>query len=230
MPLGRILVVEDDAAIRRGLADALKFSGYITFEAPDGRAGLDAALSADIDLVLLDILMPRMDGFAVLVEIRKAKPALPVIFLTAKGEETDRVRGLRTGADDYVVKPFGLMELLERVRALLRRSRPAAPPAAPERLAAGDLSLDPARFEVLQAGHRLELSPKEFLLLKLLVSRAGQVVTREVLFDEVWGYEKIPNTRTLDNHILRLRQKLGDDPENPRYIRTVHGIGYRFET
>jgi two-component system, OmpR family, alkaline phosphatase synthesis response regulator PhoP len=226
MPLGRILVVEDDAAIRRGLADALKFSGYLTFEAPDGRAGLDAALSADIDLVLLDILMPRMDGFAVLQEIRKAKPALPVIFLTAKGEEADRVKGLRTGADDYVVKPFSATELIARVEAVLRRS--AERPTGVSRTSLAGRTIDLERREVVfDDGHRELLSEREAAVLAYLIANRGRAITREELLSRVWGLDpRGVHTRTVDMTVARIREILRDDPADPRVIVTVRAKGY----
>lgn len=226
MPLGRILIVEDDPAIRRGLADALKFSGYTTLEAADGQAGLDAALSADADLVLLDILMPRMDGFAVLREIRRAKPSLPVIFLTAKGEESDRVRGLRDGADDYVVKPFSATELLARVEAVLRRSPER--PRNVAKLAVAGRTIDLERREVVfEDGHRELLSQKESDVLAYLVTNRGRAIAREELLSRVWGLDpRGVQTRTVDMTIARLRELLRDDPDHPAVIVTVRAKGY----
>lgn len=226
MPLGRILVVEDDAAIRRGLADALKFAGYVTREAGDGVAGLDAALGGGIDLVLLDILMPGMDGFAVLREIRRANPALPVIMLTAKGEEADRVRGLREGADDYVVKPFSATELLARVEAVLRRSaeRPTGVPRAT--IAGRTIDLD--RREVVHGdGARESLSQKEAEVLGYLLHNRGRAIAREELLSRVWGLDpRGVQTRTVDMTVARLRELLRDDPASPAVIVTVRAKGY----
>ncbi len=226
MPLGTVLVVEDDAAIRRGLCDALKFAGYATREAPDGRAGLDAALSLEVDLVLLDILMPKLDGFAVLREVRRAKPGLPVIILTAKGEEQDRVRGLRDGADDYVVKPFSAMELLARVEAVLRRS--AERPRSIKRLSIAGREIDLARREVVMPdGRRAALSEREGDLLAYLATNPGRAITRDELLSRVWGLDpRGVHTRTVDMAVARVREVLGDDPTNPRVIVTVRAKGY----
>lgn len=226
MPLGRILVVEDDAAIRRGLVDALRISGYTPTEAPDGQAGLDLAVTTDVDLVLLDILMPKMDGFTVLRELRKARPSLPVIFLTAKGEESDRVRGLRDGADDYVVKPFSASELLARVEAVLRRS--AERPRGVTRTTIAGRTIDLERREVVFAdGVRELLSQKEADVLAYLLGNAGRAISREELLSRVWGLDpRGVHTRTVDMTVARLRELLRDDPENPAVIVTVRAKGY----
>jgi two-component system alkaline phosphatase synthesis response regulator PhoP len=219
MPLARILVVEDDPAIRRGLCDALTFSGYLPLEAVDGKAGLDAALSIDVDLVLLDVLMPRMDGITVLKEIRKAKPTLPVIVLTAKGEEQDRVRGLREGADDYVVKPFSATELLARVEAVLRRSPER--PSTIKKLSIAGRTIDLDRREVVfQDGHRAQLSQKEAEVVGYLIANRGRAIAREELD------HRGVHTRTVDMTIARLRELLRDDPANPAVIVTVRAKGY----
>jgi len=226
MPLARILVVEDDSAIRRGLVDALTFSGYAPTEAPDGQAGLNAALTTDIDLVLLDVLMPKMDGISVLREIRKSKPSLPVIVLTAKGEEQDRVKGLREGADDYVVKPFSATELLARVEAVLRRS-PARPSGVMKVCVAGR-TIDLERREiVLPNGERAQLSQKEAEVVGYLVANRGRAIARDELLQRVWGLDpRGMHTRTVDMTIARLREILQDDPANPAVIVTVRAKGY----
>lgn len=226
MPQGTVLVVEDDAAIRRGLVDALKFASYATREAPDGAAGLDAALTLDVDLVLLDVLMPKMDGFTMLRELRKAKPALPVIILTAKGEEQDRVRGLRDGADDYVVKPFSATELLARVEAVLRRS--AERPGNVKKLALGGRTIDMDRREVLlPSGERQSLSQRESELIAYLANNRGRAISRDELLQRVWGLDpRGVQTRTVDMAVARLREALADDPEEPQVILTVRGKGY----
>jgi two-component system, OmpR family, alkaline phosphatase synthesis response regulator PhoP len=226
MPLGRVLIVEDDGAIRRGLADALKFSGYVVTEAGDGKAGLEAAVTGEVDLVLLDILMPRMDGFAVLKELRKAKPSLPVIFLTAKGEESDRVRGLRDGADDYVVKPFSASELLARVEAVLRRS-PERPRNVPRTTIAGR-TIDLERREVVfEDGGRESLSEREGDVLAYLISNRGRAIAREELLSRVWGLDpRGVHTRTVDMTVARLRELLRDSPTDPAVIVTVRAKGY----
>lgn len=225
MPLGTLLVVEDDAAIRRGLVDALGFAGYQVREAPDGRAGLDAALAPGVDLVLLDILMPRMDGLAVLAELRKARPALPVIFLTARGQEQDRVKGLRTGADDYVVKPFSVGELLARVEAVLRRS--AERPAAVSTLTIAGRTIDFERREITYNGERTPISQREAEVLAYLAANRGRAVAREELLSRVWGVDpRGMATRTVDMAVARLREQLKDDPADPVVIVTVRAKGY----
>ncbi|MCX5690171.1 MAG: response regulator transcription factor [Planctomycetota bacterium] len=222
----RVLVVEDDAAIRRGLCDALRFAGYNPVEAVDGKAGLDAALTASPDLVLLDVLMPRMDGFAVLKEIRNALPQLPVIMLTAKGEEQDRVRGLRDGADDYVVKPFSATELLARVAAVLRRTPER--PADTQKATIAGRSIDLARREVVfDDGRRAALSEREAQTLSYLIRNPGRAIARDELLKSVWGLDpRGVHTRTVDMTIARLRELLQDDPNNPRVIVTVRAKGY----
>lgn len=226
MPLGRILVVEDDAAIRRGLTDALRFAGYVPMEASDGQAGLDAALSAEVDLVLLDILMPKVDGLTVLREIRRTRPVLPVIMLTAKGEEHDRVRGLRDGADDYVVKPFSATELLARVEAVLRRS--AERPRPMKSASVSGRGIDLERREVVHPdGTRLTLSDREAETLAYLIANPGRAIARDELLARVWGLDpRGMQTRTVDMTIARLRELLRDDPSEPAVIVTVRSKGY----
>lgn len=226
MSLGVILVVEDDAAIRRGVADMLRYSGYGVHEAADGRAGLGLALSVDADLVLLDIMMPGMDGLEVLAEIRKARPAQPVIFLTARGEGEDRVRGLRLGADDYVVKPFGIDELIARVEAVLRRT-----PARPSRRDSLDIAgrtIDFNRREaLLPGGVRRTLTEREAEVIGYLAANPGRAVSRDELLQSVWGLDpRGTHTRTVDMTIARIRETLDDDPVEPEVIRTVRGKGY----
>lgn len=226
MPLARITVIEDDVAIRRGIVDALRFTGYTPVEAEDGEAGLQAALRPDTDLVLLDVLLPRMDGFAVLAHLRSARPALPVIMLTARGTEEDRVRGLRGGADDYVVKPFSARELLARVDAVLRRS-PGRPTNVAELLIAGR-SVDFERREVRFADQsRAALSEMECRLLQYLASCRGRALSREELLSRVWGVDpRGLHTRTVDMNIARLREVLRDNPDMPQIVLTVRGKGY----
>lgn len=226
MPLATLLLVEDDAAIRRGVADALRYSGYTVHEAADGRAGLDLCLSVEADLALLDIMMPKMDGLALLTELRRARPSLPVIFLTARGEGEDRVRGLRLGADDYVVKPFGVEELIARVEAVLRRS--AERPVATPRLDIAGRSIDFQRREATLPDGRVErLSEREAEVLQFLAANRGRAVSREELLKKVWGFDpRGTHTRTVDMTVVRLREHLGDDPSRPGVILTVRGKGY----
>jgi len=226
MALGEILVIEDDEPIRRGVADALRFAGYRLHEAADGRAGLDAALGGDYDLVLLDLLLPEVGGLEVLGELRRVRPSLPVIVLTARGEERDRVRGLRLGADDYIVKPFSADELLARIEAVLRRS-PARPTGDHELDIAG-CRVDFDRREVhLPSGECVALPEREADLLAYLARNAGRAVSRDELLQRVWQVDpRGMRTRTVDMAVARLRETLGDDPAEPRIIATVRGKGY----
>jgi DNA-binding response OmpR family regulator len=225
MGQARILVIEDDPAIRRGLVDALAFAGYVPSEAAEGPAGLAAALETEVDLVLLDLILPGRDGLEILRAVRARRTALPVIVLTARGAEDDRVRGLRLGADDYVVKPFGLKELLARVEAVLRRS-PPHPVAV--RFPGGQVVIE--RCEVqFDDGERRELSERELALLQYLARHAGRVVTRDEIMAEVWRLDPTGiTTRTIDMHVARLRDKLRDDHDAPRIVLTARGRGYMF--
>jgi two-component system alkaline phosphatase synthesis response regulator PhoP len=221
----RILIVDDEPEIVRGLQDNLAYEGYETVTATDGADALRAVASETPDLVLLDIMMPRVSGWDVCRELRRRGIDVPIIMLTARGEEVDRVLGLELGADDYVTKPFSLRELLARVRAVLRRPGPRQ---KFDEVVFGDVRLERRARRVVKAGHDLHMTRKEFDLLVYLVEHRGQVVTRERLLDEVWGYERFPTTRTVDTHVLRLRRKLETDPDHPRWIQTVHAQGYRF--
>jgi two-component system alkaline phosphatase synthesis response regulator PhoP len=221
----RILIVDDEPEMVRGLEDNLRFEGYQTISAPDAKRGLALALSEAPDLILLDIMMPGMSGWDMCRELRQTGIDIPVIMLTARGEEADRVLGLELGADDYVAKPFSLRELLARVRAVLRRPGPRL---KLEEFAFGDVRLHLRARQAFKAGTEVRLTRKEFDLLRYLLEHRGEVVTRDRLLDEVWGYDQYPTTRTVDTHILRLRQKFEKDPEHPVFILTVHGQGYRF--
>lgn len=221
----RVLVVDDEPAILELVSFNLKKEGYEVLTAMDGKAALEVFRAERPDLVLLDLMLPELNGHEVCRRIRH-ESAVPVIMLTARGEERDRVRGLDLGADDYVVKPFSPRELLARVRAVLRRS----PTLLEEhRLTAGELVIEPDKHQVRVEGRPVDLTPKEFELLKILAENPGRVLERDFLLEEVWGYSFAGATRTLDVHIRRLRQKIDDDPQNPRYIETVHGLGYRFK-
>ena len=222
----RILVVEDDAAVRRGVADAFTAAGYLVIEAADGPRGLEKALSAEPELVLLDVGLPEMDGITVLGHLRRQRPGLPVILLTAFGAEADRVRGLRTGADDYVVKPFSIVELIARVEAVLRRAQGSAD--TPDTYEFGNISIDFRKTRAFKDGECLLLSPREFKLLRFMIDHRGEVLARERLLDAVWGYDNVPFTRTVDMHIAKLRKKIEDRPQDPTVIVTVHRVGYRF--
>jgi DNA-binding response OmpR family regulator len=224
----RILVIEDDAAIRRGIVDALRFEGYETREAHDGRQGMSLALEMGCDLVLLDLVLPGPSGLEILAAVRGSRPTLPVIILTAMGDESDRVKGLRLGADDYVVKPFGVSELMARVEAVLRRSPQRPSDVAQANVPGGvvDFSRREVRF---QDGRRESLSERETELIRYLVLNPRRVISRDELLRSVWRLEpRGLSTRTIDMHVTRLREKLGDDPEDPQVILTVRGKGYMF--
>ena len=226
MTLARVLVVEDDSSIRRGLRDALEFAGYGVLDAADGEEGLRTALSAEVDLVLLDILMPRRDGLSVLAELRKVKPLLPVIFLTARGESDDRVRGLRLGADDYVVKPFSAAELLARVEAVLRRTPERPRSVKVVRIAGRVIDLE-RREVVVPSGARVLLAQREAEVLEYLATNPGRAISRDELLQRVWGIDpRGMQTRTVDMAVARLREQLEDDPGEPRVVLTVRGKGY----
>ena len=224
----QILTIEDDAAIRRGIVDALHFAGYGTLEAARGDRGLELARAAQFDLLLLDLVLPGGDGFEILREVRRLRPTLPVIILTARGEESDRVRGLRDGADDYVVKPFSVKELLARVEAVLRRSPQRPLDLAQVRIPGGRIDLD--RREVqFDDGGREELSEREAELVRYLAAHNGRAIAREEILANVWRINpKGLPTRTIDMHVARLREKLGDDPASPAILLTVRGKGYMF--
>lgn len=228
MEAQRILTVEDDPAIRRGIVDALRFAGYLVWQAGDGTQGRQMALELECDLVLLDLVLPGVSGMEILSAIRHSRPALPVIVLTARGDEQDRVEGLRLGADDYVVKPFSVRELLARVEAVLRRcpGRPSDLHLIPIPGGVADLARREVRFE---CGERTELSEREAELLRYLAVNAGRAIARDELLAHVWRINpKGLATRTIDMHVARLREKLGDDSEEPRVVLTVRGKGYMF--
>jgi two-component system alkaline phosphatase synthesis response regulator PhoP len=226
--MARVLVVEDNENLAAGLRTNLEFEGHEAEIARDGAAGLMRARTRSHDLIVLDLMLPGLDGFRVLDALRAEGVATPVLVLTARGDEADKVRGLRGGADDYVTKPFALRELLARIEALLRRSRAAVdqpPPTGAFRF--GDVTVDPARRTVTRAGLPVPLRPKEYDLLGALLRRQGRVVGRAELLREVWGYHESVLSRTLDTHVGELRRKLEADPGAPRYILTVRKAGYR---
>jgi len=223
----RILIVEDETPMRTALADLLASEGYRALTASDGESGLERTLAEKPDLILLDIMMPKLDGFALCAELRRLGNAVPVLMLTAKGQIEDRVNGLDVGADDYLVKPFSTDELLARVRALLRRVARKA--RLPLKLNLGDVEIDLARQTALRGKKRVHLTAKEFAMLRLMAEAEGEPVTREKFLDLVWGYTAFPTTRTVDNHIASLRAKLERNPDDPRWVKTVHGVGYKLE-
>jgi two-component system response regulator VicR len=224
----RILIIEDDISILKGLEDVLVFKSYEVLTATDGEKGYEAVIDEKPDLVILDIMLPKMDGFTICKKLRTEGNTTPILMLTARGEEPDKVKGLDIGADDYVTKPFSLPELLARVRALLRRTpeggKVSPPPAS---IQIGDVLVDFKKHEALQGKKALNMSPKEFGILKYLATRIGEVVSRDELLDEVWGYDLYPTTRTVDNHIAQLRSKIEKDPTDPKYLVTVHSVGYK---
>ena len=225
--MSRILIIEDEAPMRTALADLLTSEGHRAITAADGESGLHRALEEKPDLILLDIMMPKLDGFQVCAELRRLGIAAPVLMLTAKGQIEDRVVGLDVGADDYLVKPFSTEELLARIRALLRRVQKQA--RTPARLTLGETEIDLARQTAVCGKKPIHLTAKEFSMLRLLAEAEGEPVTREKFLDVVWGYTAFPTTRTVDNHIASLRAKLEKNPETPRWLKTVHGVGYRLE-
>jgi DNA-binding response OmpR family regulator len=223
----RLLVIEDEAPMRTALAETLAAEGYRVRSTADGIAGLELACTETFDLVLLDVMMPGLDGFALCGELRQRGRTMPVLMLTAKGQIDDRVAGLDSGADDYLVKPFSLKELLARVRALLRRAEHGQ--AVPELLELGGTTIDFRRCVLTRAGQQYPLSEKENGMLRLLVAHAGEAVSREKFLDVVWGYHAYPSLRTIDNFITGLRVKLEADPAQPRHLLTVRGVGYRLD-
>lgn len=222
----RVLIVEDDAAILRGLRDNLALETYEVLTATDGDAGYRLVREQKPDLVILDLMLPGMSGYEVCRRLRQEGDATPILMLTARGEEADRVLGLDLGADDYVTKPFSVRELLARVRAIVRRAHP--PTTLPEELRFDDVVVDFRRYEARKGPRRVEMTRKEFGLLRYLASRPGEVVRRDELLEEVWDYRNYPTTRTVDNHVLSLRTKLEETPAEPRHLLTVHGVGYKF--
>jgi DNA-binding response OmpR family regulator len=226
MTVPHVLVIEDNALLAAGLRNNLEFEGYGAEVASTGREGLRLARQRTASLIVLDLMLPDMDGFRVLRELRDRGVDTPVLILTAMGEETDKVRGFRFGADDYVTKPFSLIELLARVSALLRRSRATANSASPTRVF-GDIQVNTSTREVLRGGVPVSLRPKEYDLLMALVQRDGAVASREDLLQEVWGYDDSVFSRTVDTHVAELRRKLEADPAAPQWLLTVRKAGYR---
>jgi DNA-binding response OmpR family regulator len=222
----RVLIVEDDEAMGVALRHGMTFQGYTVLSATDGAMGLQMATERDVDLIILDVMLPNMSGIEVCKRLRSHGSEVPIIMLTARGQELDKVLGLKVGADDYVTKPFSFMELMARVEALLRRTSKRGDGLDVYRFA--DVQVDFRRLEATKAGNPIELSPREFEIMKYFVEHRGEVVTRDRLLDVVWGYENFPLTRTVDMHIAKLRQKIEDTPGNPRHIITVHRSGYKF--
>jgi DNA-binding response OmpR family regulator len=222
----KILIIEDDRAIVKALEANLRTEGYEVETAMDGAAGLERAADPSQDLILLDLMLPKLPGEEICRRLRQNGVTTPILFLTAKTEEEHRIAGFELGADDYVAKPFSIRELLGRIQAILRRA------AGQKHLLAhyhfADVSLDFVKMEARKGDRSLILTTREFAILRLMVSNKGVVISRDRLLNEVWGYDAYPTNRTVDNQIVKLRQKLEDDPENPRFILTVRGTGYKF--
>ncbi|MDL2298266.1 response regulator transcription factor [Synergistaceae bacterium OttesenSCG-928-D05] len=228
----KILIAEDDPSILTAVSDLLSIEGYTVATASDGDAALEAYRKIAPDLLLLDVMMPKKNGYDVCREIRRTDAATPILMLTAKGEEIDKVLGLELGADDYIVKPFGMAELLARVRAALRKSALIAAPAidhAPKTIIFDDVTVDFESMSGTNGKETFNLTPKETEMLRLLVANEGKVVSRETLLERVWGIDCEITTRSVDQHMLRLRQKIERDPANPKFLHTAHGAGYKFE-
>lgn len=224
--MNKILIVEDEPNMRLGLKDNLEFEGYHVDFAEDGETGLKNILEGDYNLVLLDVMLPKMSGFDVCKAVRKKGNTVPIILLTAKGEEIDKVLGLELGADDYVTKPFGLRELLARIKAVLRRGEDKQR-AKNSFVNIGRIEVNFSTYNALENGLSVQMSHKEFEILSYLWNNKNSTVSRDDLLNNVWGYDESPTTRTVDNFILKLRQKIEKDPDHPKVILTVHGIGYK---
>ena len=222
----KILVVEDEPNMVAGLRDNFEFEGYQVITARDGVEGLQRALDESPDLVVLDVMMPKMSGLEVCKQLRAKRGSIPIIMLTARGQEVDKVVGLELGADDYVTKPFSIRELLARVKAVLRRT--SVVPKDQDPRSFGEVEVDLRKCRVLKSGKAIDISSKEFELLKYFIVHSGETLSRDRLLEDVWGYDNYPTTRTVDTHLVRLRQKLEPNPDQPQYFLTVHGTGYRF--
>jgi two-component system, OmpR family, response regulator RegX3 len=228
-PSARVLVVEDESALADSIAYSLSREGFAVLTAMDGEKGLERFRSERPSIVVLDLMLPKLSGLDVCRAIR-AESQVPILILTAKDSEADKVAGLELGADDYVTKPFSMRELVSRVRAHLRRAEMSAPPpvSTPGKLTRGPIELDPERHEVFVRGQPVLMTPKEFELLELFLARKGRLLTRQYLIDEVWGPDYVGDTKTLDVHVKRLRQKIEEDRHRPRHLLTVRGLGYKF--
>jgi DNA-binding response OmpR family regulator len=222
----KILIVENEKDMVTGLKFNLEARDYAVIAAYDGEEGYQKALREQPDLVILDLMLPKRNGYEVCKSLKKEIPDLPIIILTAKSQEAEIVTGLELGADDYITKPFSVLELLARIKAVLRRTKSGS--QIPEVYRSGDLEINFRKYSTRKKGKSLALSPREYEILKYFIERCGEIVSREDLLNQVWGYDSFPNTRTVDTHIAKLRQKIEDKPEEPELIITIHGIGYKF--
>ena len=223
-----ILIIEDDISILRGLKDNLEYESYTVITETNGEKGLELALEKKIDLILLDIMLPGINGYEICRKIKKEKPELPIIMITARGTEMDKISGLDIGADDYLTKPFSIPELMARVRAIFRRVVQVY--NIPETYSFGIIELDFKKHQAFRNNKEIQLSSKEFAIMEYFIKHEGEAVHRHDLLDEVWGYEFMPTTRTVDNFILNLRKKLEENPSEPKHIVSIKGYGYRFNS
>jgi len=222
----KILIVEDEKDMVTGLKFNLEARDYVVIAAYDGEEGYQKALEEKPDLLILDLMLPKRNGYEVCKNLKQEIPELPIIILTAKSQEAEIVTGLELGADDYITKPFSVLELLARIKAVLRRAQSGT--RVPEVYRSGDLEINFRKYSAWKKGKSLALSPREYEILKYFIERGGEIISREDLLNQVWGYDSYPNTRTVDAHIAKLRQKIENNPENPELIITIHGIGYKF--
>lgn len=226
--MNTILIIEDDISILRGLKDNLEYEGYSVITETNGEKGLNLSLKIKTDMILLDIMLPGMNGYEICRKIKKEKPELPVIMITARGSEMDKVSGLDIGADDYVTKPFSVPELMARIRAVFRRTSQTH--AIPDQFTFGNVKLDFKKYQAFRDNREITLSGKEFAILEYFIKHEGEVVHRHDLLNEVWDYKAMPVTRTVDNFVLNLRKKLEENPSKPKHIVSIKGIGYRFNS
>ena len=221
-----ILIIEDEENMVEGLRFNLEARDYNVIAAFDGETGLNKAAEEEPDLIILDLMLPGINGYEVCKRLKESKPEIPIVMLTAKSQESDIVTGLDLGADDYITKPFSVLELLARINALLRRSNSS--PSQPEVFRFGDLEINFKKYEAHKQGKTLNLSPREFEILQYLIKNQGEIVSRDDLLNQVWGYDSFPYTRTIDAHIATLRKKIEEKPDKPALIITIHGKGYKF--
>ena len=222
----KILIIEDEKDMVTGLKFNLEARDYTVIAAYDGEAGYQKAIEEQPDLVILDLMLPKLNGYEVCKRLKEEVPDLPVIMLTAKSQEAEIVTGLELGADDYITKPFSVLELLARIKAIFRRVKSGS--EIPEVYRFGNLEINLKKYYARKKGKSLKLSPREYEILRCFIERAGEIVSRDELLNQVWGYDSFPNTRTVDAHIAKLRRKIEDKPEEPKLIITIHGIGYKF--